>query len=86
MVNVQILVRNGPDYSAVIRSEPVWWGCTCTERLFPDIQAHGLGLQYKYRDSFVSKISERSKVNGQKLAWSVVKPPKGAGQSFDPRS
>ena len=56
------------------------------ERLFPDIQAHGLGLQFKYRDSFAGKISEQSKVNGQKLAWSMVKPPKRAGQSFDPRS
>ena len=85
-VNVQIPVRSGPDYSAVIRSEPVGWGYTCTERLFPDLQARGLGLQFKYRDSFAGKISERSKVNGQKLAWSMVKPPKRAGQSFDPRS
>ena len=85
-VNVQIPVRNGSDYSAVIRSEPVGWGYTCTERLFLDLRARGLGLQFKYRDSFAGKISERSKVNGQKLAWSTVKPPKRAGQSFDPRS
>ena len=53
-----------------------WVGFTCTESLFPDIQACGLRLQFKYRDSFSGKISERSKVNGQKLAWSTVKPPK----------
>ena len=88
MVNVQIPVWNGPDYSAVheIRPEPVGWGYTCTERLFPDIQACRLGLQSKYRDSFAEKISEWSKVNGQKLAWSMVKLPKRASQSFDPRS
>ena len=74
------------DPSAVIRSKPVGWGYTCTKHLFPDLQAHGLGLQIKYQDSFAGKISERSKVNGQKLAWSTVKPPKRAGQSFDPRS
>ena len=34
MVNVQIPVQNGPDYSAVIRSEPVGWGYICTERFF----------------------------------------------------
>ena len=51
-VNVQIPVRNGPAYSAVIRSKPVGWVYTCTERLFPDLQARGLGLQFKYRDSF----------------------------------
>jgi len=50
------------------------------------IQVRGLGLQFKYRDFFAGKISERSKVNGQKLAWSMVKLPKRAGQSFDPRS
>jgi len=32
------------------------------------------------------KISEQSKVNGQKLAWSTVKLLKRAGQSFDPWS
>ena len=85
-VNVQIPVQNGPDYSAVIRSEPVGWGYTCTECLFPDLQARGLELQFKYRDSFAGKIFERSKVNGQKLAWSMVKSPKRAGQSFDARS
>ena len=74
-------MRNRPDYSAVIHSETVGWGYTCAERLFPDLQARGLGLQFKYRDSFAGKISERSKVNGQKLAWSTVKPPKRAGQS-----
>ena len=42
------------------------------ERLFPDIQARGLGLQFKYRDSFAGKISEQSKVNGQKLAWPKI--------------
>ena len=62
------------------------WGYTCTESLFPDIQARRLGLQFKYRDSFSGKISERSKVNGQKLVWSMVKPLKRAGQSFDPQS
>ena len=86
MVNVQIPVQNGPDYSAVICSEPVEWGYTCTESLFPDIQAHRLGLQLEYQDSFAGKISEWSKVNGQKLAWSTVKPPKIACHSFDPRS
>ena len=65
MVNVQIPVQNGPDYSAVIRSKPVGWGYTCTESLFPGIQARGLGLQLEYCDSFAGKISERSKVNGQ---------------------
>ena len=85
-VNVQIPVWNGPDYSAVIRSEPVGLGYTCTQSLFPDLQARELGLELKYRDSFAGKISERSKVNGQKLAWSMIKPPKRAGQSFDPRS
>ena len=78
-VNVPIPVRNGPDYSALIRSEPVGWGYTGTERLFPDLQARGLGLQFKDRDSFARKISERSKVNGHKLAWSTVKSPKRAG-------
>jgi len=62
------------------------WGYTCAERLFPNIQARGLGLQFKYRDFFAGKISEQSKVNGQKLAWSTVKLPKRAGQSFDPWS
>ena len=85
-VNVQIPVWNRPDYSAVIRSEPVGWGYTCTQSLFPDLQARGHGLQLKYRDSLAGKISERSKVNGRKLAWSTVKPPKRAGQSFDQRS
>ena len=64
MVNVQIPVWIGPDYSAVICPEPVGWGYTCTECLFPDIQARRLGLQSKYRDSFAKKISEWSKVNG----------------------
>ena len=32
-VNVQIPVQNGPNYSVVIRSEPVGWGYTCTESL-----------------------------------------------------
>ena len=86
MLNVQIPVQNRPDYSAVIHSEPVGWGYTCTWCLFHDLQARGLGLQFKYRDSFAGKISERSKVNGQKLVWSTVKLPKRAGQSFDPRS
>ena len=85
-VDIQIPVRNRPAYSAVIRSKPVGWGYTCTKCLFPDVQAHGLGLQFKYRGSFAGKISELSKVNGQKLAWSTVKLPKRAGQSFDPRS
>ena len=52
------------------------WGYTCAERLFPNIQARRLGLQFEYRDFFADKISERSKVNGQKLAWSTVKLPK----------
>ena len=34
--------------------------------LFPNEQACGLGLQFKYEDSFVCKISEQSKVNDQK--------------------
>ena len=33
MVNVQIPVQNGPNYSVVIRSKPVGWGYTCTESL-----------------------------------------------------
>jgi len=33
-------------------------------------------LQFKYRDFFAGKISERSKINGQKLAGSTVKLPK----------
>ena len=60
-------MRNEPDYSAVTRSNPVGWGYTCTERLFPDIKAHGLRLQFKYQDSFAGEISEQSKVNGQKI-------------------
>jgi len=63
-----------------------WLAIYITKRLFPNIQARGLGLQFKYRDFFAGKISERSKVNGQKLEWSTVKLPKRAGQSFDPRS
>ena len=35
--------------SAATRSEPGGWGYTCAERLFPNIQARGLGLQFKYR-------------------------------------
>ena len=87
-VNVQIPVRNGPDYSAnSLRT--CRWGYTCAERLFPNIQAPGLGLQFKYRDFFVGKISERSKVNIQKLAWSTVKLPEEPvkvltrGRSYD---
>ena len=72
--------------SAAIRSEPGGGVTRAVERLFPNIQARGLGLQFKYRDFFVGKISERSKVNSQKLAWSTVKLPKRAGQSFDLRS
>jgi len=33
--------------------------------LIPNIQARGLGLQFKYQDFFAGKISKRSKVNGQ---------------------
>ena len=63
--------------SVAIRSEPgSEWGYTCAERLFPNIQARGLGLQFKYPDFFAGKISEQSKVNSQKLAWSTVKLPK----------
>jgi len=61
-------------------------GLHMPEHLFPNIQARGLGLQFKYREFFVGKISEPSKVNGQKLVWSTVKLSKRAGQSFDPRS
>ena len=88
MVNAQIPVWNGPDYSAVhvICPGPVGWGYPCTECLFPDIQARRLGLQSKYQNSFADKISEWSKVNGLKLAVSMVKLPKRASQSFDSRS
>jgi len=69
--------------SAAIRSEP---GGGVTHARNANIQAHRLRLQFKYRDVFAGKISERSKVNGQKLVWSTVKLSKRAGQSFDPRS
>jgi len=79
-VNVQIPVRTD-QISAAIRSEPGGGVTTCADRLFSNIQARGLGLQFKYRDFFAGKISERSKVNGQKLVWSTVKLPKRAGRS-----
>ena len=53
---------------------------------FLTYKSHRLGLQFKYRDFFSGKISERSKVNGQKLAWSTVKRRKRADQTFDLRS
>ena len=71
-------VWNGPDYSAVIRSEPVIWGYTCTERLFPDIQLANSGCSSNFETPWRAKY-ERLKVNGQKLVWSTVKPPKRAG-------
>ena len=57
--------------------------CTCAERLFPNKRARGLWLQFKYRDFFAGKVSGRSKVNGQILAWSTVKLPKRAGVTAD---
>ena len=53
------------------------------ERLFPDSRTR---VAVQIRDSFAGKISEQSRVDGQKLAWSMVKLPKRADQSFDPRS
>ena len=87
-VNVHIPMWNGPYYSAVIRSEPVGWGYTCTQSLFPDLQARGLALQLKYRDSFAQENiwavkgqwPKISVVNGQTARKEPVK------QSFDPRS
>ena len=74
-INVQIPVRNRPR----LQLRTCWWVYTSAERLLPNIQARGLGLQFKYQDFFAGKIlSERSKVNGQKLVWSTVKPPKRA--------
>ena len=51
------------------------WGYTCAERLFLNLQARGLGLQFKYR---VGKISDQSKVkicmvNGQTAERELVK-------------
>jgi len=73
-------------YGQFSQNVKFWLAIYITKRLFPNIQARRFGLQFKYRDFFAGKISERSKVNAQKLAWSMVKLPKRPGQSFDPRS
>jgi len=71
--------------SAAIRSEPGGGVTHARNAYFLTYRLADLGCVQVSR-FFAGKISELSKVKGQKLAWSMVKLPKIAGQSFDPRS
>ena len=72
MVNIQIPVRNGPDYSAAIRSEPVGGVTHARSAYFLTYRLTDLGCSSNIKTSLWPKYlsGQRSMTENQRGQWS----------------